>query len=425
MLEAVSLERVMRAWERRLQVLRGILRDHAISPAEFHRGLGDLELAYELAGQLLSHGFDELYILREGETTAFRDGWLPLHGSDLLKYLRALRAAGVHRSHIQRAGYYYFPSPRIVFVEGAVYVEWPEGVYRGYPIAYIRLDDASPGDMFTAGVEFSRVGQELMNKFRGKFRALLNTAYIFSVHDYLKVARRVCGYAVRLYGETGYPVQMLYPYLTAENTIYTLEVDWDYLIAGRLGVYLGYLRPYDPRYGPVLAPPKMSYDTPRVFELEGEDLLKVIGSIAGSGTLVHRGEDGSELYLLDTPRSERALRRALGRRTMEQLSHILPKIGTGLYLYVEGGGPGLYHAETPPPEYVATFFAAKALHLEGEFLVSRMEGLPSPLLSLFADKTSVAGRTVNYRIAAVPKKMELSSDYMYYDWETGVGIALY
>ncbi len=83
------------------------------------------------------HGFDELYVLREGETLTYRPGWLPLHGADLLKYLRALRAAGVHRSHLQRAGYYYFPSPRIVFVEGAVYVEWPEGVYRGYPTAHI------------------------------------------------------------------------------------------------------------------------------------------------------------------------------------------------------------------------------------------------------------------------------------------------
>ncbi len=119
-----------------------------------------------------------------------------------------------------------------------MYVEWPADVHCGFLTAYIRLDDASPGDMFTAGVEFSRVGQELMNKFRGRLRGFLNTAYTFSVHDYLKVARRVCGYAVRLYGETGYPVQMLYPYLTAGNPLYTLVVDWDYLIAGRLGAPL-------------------------------------------------------------------------------------------------------------------------------------------------------------------------------------------
>ncbi len=140
---------------------------------------------------------------------------------------------------------------------------------------------------------------------------------------------------------------------------------------------------------------------------------------------MHRGEDGSQLYLLDTPRSERALRRALGRRTMERLSRVLPKVGAGLYLYVEGGGPGLYHAETPPPEYVATFFAAKALYPDGEFLMSRVEGLPSPLLSLFAEKITVAGRTMKYHMATAPKKIELNRDGRYYDWETGVGVAVY
>jgi len=53
-------------------------------------------------------------------------------------------------------------------------------------------------------------------------RALFKTAYTVSVHDYLKVAGRVCDYAVRIYGETGFPVQMLRPYLTASNPLYFL-----------------------------------------------------------------------------------------------------------------------------------------------------------------------------------------------------------
>jgi len=118
--------------------------------------------------------------------------------------------------------------------------------------------------------------------------------------------------------------------------------------------------------------------------------------------------------------------RAFGRRSFEQLAnHVFPKLGKELYLYFEGHGAGLYDAVIPPPEYVATFFAAKAMHLKGDFLRARGEGLPSPLLSLFADKTSVSGRTVKYCIATVPEKIELNSDCTYYDWETGVGIEVY
>jgi len=112
--------------------------------------------------------------------------------------------------------------------------------------------------------------------------------------------------------------------------------------------------------------------------------------------------------------------RAFGRRSFEQLAnHVFPKLGTELYLYFEGHGAGLYDAVIPPPEYVATTFAAKAMRLKGDFLRARVEGLPSPLLSHFADKTSVSGRTVKYRIATIPEKVELSSDYTYYDWDTG------
>jgi len=86
---------------------------------------------------------------------------------------------------------------------------------------------------------------------------------------------------------------------------------------------------------------------------------------------------------------------------------------------------GLYDTDIPTPEYVATAFAARALHLKGEFLEPRAEGLPGPLLSLFHDKLTVSGRTVRYCIATAPKKIELSGDCTYYDWETGVGITVY
>jgi len=242
---------------------------------------------------------------REGEAITYRDGWLPLSGSDFLKYLRPLRAAGVHKSYIQRASYDYFPSPRICVIEDGVYVGWPEGVYSGYPTAYIRLDDASLGDRFTSGIEFPAVGRELMERYPRRLRAMLKIVHTLSVHDYLRIARRVCGYAVSLYEETGFPVQMLPPFLTAASPLYVLGADWvDLMLVSRIGYPLGHLRPYDPRFGIMLAKPTLPYDTPKLFELEGEDLLKALSAIAGSGTLIHRGEDGSELYLLNTPDSE-------------------------------------------------------------------------------------------------------------------------
>ncbi len=33
--------------------------------------------------------------------------------------------------------------------------------------------------------------------------------------------------------------------------------------------------------------------------------------------------------------------------------------------------------------------------------------------------------TVKYRIATAPKVIDLSSDGTYYDWESGVGVAVY
>ena len=266
MLKAVPIREVMQTYEKMLQALRVKLSSHTINPLEFHRRLCGLEHSYELADQLHKHGFDELYVPEKEKVLTFRDGWLPLHGSDLLKYLRALRAAGVHRSHLQLAGYDYFPSPKIRIIEDGVYVEWPEGVYSGYTTAFLRLDDASLGERFTSDVEFSEVGQELLGRFRGRPRALLKTAYTVPVHDYLRVAGRVCGYALRIYGETGFPIQMLRPYIAAANPLYVLRVEWvDLLLAGKIGYPIGHLRPYDPRFGPILAPPGMTYDTPKLL----------------------------------------------------------------------------------------------------------------------------------------------------------------
>ena len=117
----------------------------------------------------------------------------------------------------------------------------------------------------------------------------------------------------------------------------------------------------------------------------------------------------------------------VGRRSFEQLTnHLFPRLGTELYLYIESGDiAGLYDTDIPPPEYVATAFAARALHLKGEVLKTRVGGLPGTLLSLFSDKLTVSGRAVEYHIATAPKKIELSGDGTYYDWETGVGVVVY
>jgi len=132
----------------------------------------------------------------------------------------------------------------------------------------------------------------------------------------------------------------------------------------------------------------------------GEGLLKTLSAIAGSVTLMHRGEEDAELNMLGSER-------VLGRRSFEQLAnHVFPKLGTGLYLYVESGnGAGLYDTDMPPMEYVATAFAAKAMHLNGEVLKARVDGVTSPLLSLFHDKLTVSGRAVRYHIATAPKKI--------------------
>ena len=52
-------------------------------------------------------------------------------------------------------------------------------------------------------------------------------------------------------------------------------------------------------------------------------------------------------------------------------------------------------------------------------------GIPGQLPSLFSEKITMSGRPMKYHITTVPKKMELSDNGTYYDWETGVGVAVY
>jgi len=110
------LRKLMESCERRLQAFRAKLHAHTINPLEFHRRLCGLELAYALADHLRLRGFDEVYVPREGEAVTYRDGWLPLHGSDLMKFLKALSAAGLQRMYLQVASNYYFPTPSIKII---------------------------------------------------------------------------------------------------------------------------------------------------------------------------------------------------------------------------------------------------------------------------------------------------------------------
>ncbi len=81
--------------------------------------------------------------------------------------------------------------------------------------------------------------------------------------------------------------------------------------------------------------------------------------------------------------------------------------------------------DTPAPEYVATVLAAYALNHDGEILRAHVEGLPTHLLSLLSGAADLSGRRTEYRIATAPKKIEVGEDGTYYDWETGVGAAVY
>jgi len=52
-------------------------------------------------------------------------------------------------------------------------------------------------------------------------------------------------------------------------------------------------------------------------------------------------------------------------------------------------------------------------------------GIPGQLPSLFSEKITMSDRSMKYHITTVPKKIELSDNGTYYDWETGVGVAVY
>ena len=103
-------------------------------------------------------------------------------------------------------------------------MEWPEGVYSGYPSVYVRLDDATLSGRFTDSVEIRDVDESVVAALREARYAEAEMApelfKVMSPREYLKLAMTVREYSLSVYRETGYPVQTLNPYVV-EGTTHT------------------------------------------------------------------------------------------------------------------------------------------------------------------------------------------------------------
>jgi hypothetical protein len=134
-----------------------------------------------LAGRLLEHGLDEVLVFTGGEELeGLGPGWLPLHGSDLVKALRAYASLGTYAIYERRPPNWRVYIPWIYTYEGKVFIEWPGMSSRNvYKLMLVRLADASLGEPFTSDIEFGKVDTAILDIFRKQF-----------VMDYSDIPRR-------------------------------------------------------------------------------------------------------------------------------------------------------------------------------------------------------------------------------------------
>jgi hypothetical protein len=434
--EIIKLAKFSKDLEQRIRSIEGLVLAGEPLPLKLNY-IGGYTYLKNMADRLLEHGLDEALVFTGGEEVeGLKPGWLPVHGSDLVKVLRAYVSAGYNVFYEDRALPWRMWMPAIATYGDEVFVQWPSVTgYPAYRFMMVRLADASLGERFTTGIEFEKIDDATLDMFRLRFETDLanmpNAFKMMGLEDYLKLAGRISRYAVDLYRETGYPVQTLQPFLPFGTSSVAAVVHGRVEARDRsraLGEPLGYLWPYDPRFEDLYANihlRKGVYFDPWMSDLDDDHLLKIVTSLVANGERIHEEPDGSGLYLLDIEEQREALEEGLGPVSYRFLTKYLERLGEGLYLLVEPtGSKHLYSYHPPPPEYLPVALLGQAFNAGGSYLRAEVEGLPDPFLQIFTCYFEIEDRIITYTFATRPKRIQVR-DGIYLDKESGVGIVVY
>jgi hypothetical protein len=424
-----DVESVSRVFSERLRTLRGLASSGRVSHSQLHEELVRLERLVRLMNMLAAKGLTELLLVELGEDVVVGRGWLPVRGADVYRLFEAFAEAGVHLYTRRDSWYCYTPH---VYVYGReYYVETPlEAQLKGLR-AFVRLADAEEEEKLTSGLSPFRDNRldELLESEEYPYMDRVGYLTCIEPEQYLELAARVNGYASSVYARTGFPVQMLCPYLPASTRLVIASLN-DSLVPAQPGRLLGELTPYDPEYGRLTAAGRpqeraLRFD-PEYLRLEPEARRSVAEFLRSLVRVIYRDGSGSFFYEFSVNEATRGeLARVLGD-SFWILEEFVSKHGEGLFLYIrEPGGTPLLVEESPPPaELAPVLWLAEAYGFDSIIMRPAVEDLAGygHLLSLMTDSIATGRGSLDLYLLTKPRPLTLVAG-VYYDAEDGVGVA--
>jgi hypothetical protein len=408
----IKLSRFLRRHERELRWYREVFAEGFPGAQNQNMNLQALTMVVKLAESLISEGFDEVLVTRFFDELDEEPGWLPVKGEDVVRVVKAFGESIVYpEPYIWTTN----PTPLIVVVEGQVYAELSSLYVRPIPPYHrvlIRLDDAELGRRFTDGLSLERLGDDDARLLQPPRPKMLNSFRRISHEEYLKLASLVNGYSAYMYRRTGYPLQMLRPYLLPYTAGVYLAGEFDGL--RRLGgvvQMMGYITPYDPRFETVI-----DACTRTVEDVPARERRTALLNIQAYGERVGEG-----LYRIEKPEAMNALEHL--HEEYKPLLKAVSLCGEGIYLWLwnEGERPRYVQAKTPS-RLLPTMIAFSAFRLAPRYMEKRWGQGPNALIRLIRRPIRLGDKRVIYHVATEPREWKGGKTYL--DIETGSGFAL-
>lgn len=321
--------------------------------------------------------------------------------------------------------------PLVYVYERQHYVELPLETHFEGPKLFLRLADAEVEERLTSGLSTFRDNRldELLESEQYPYMDRVGYLTCLEPRQYLELAARVNGYAASVYARTGFPIQMLCPYLPAGTRLVIASLK-DSLVPMQPGKLLGELTPYDPGYGRLTAAPRPQERAPRFFpdffNLKPEGMGAAVEFLRSLARVIHRDESDSGFY--EVPLNEHVrdeLARIMGD-SFWILEDFISKHGEGLFLYIKAprGADILVEEKPAPAELAPLLWLGEAYGFDSFAMRPVVDELMDYglLVNLLKDSVSGGAGSLNLYLLTKPKQLTLVSG-VYYDEEEGAGVA--
>lgn len=412
-----------------MRTLRTLASSGRVSHTQLHEELVTLERLVKLLGMLETKGLAELLLIGPGEDVVFGKGWLPVRGSDIYKLFQAFAEAGVHL--YTKRGSWHCYTPLVYVYKGQHYVELPLETHFEAVKFFVRLADAEVEEKLTSGLSTFRDSRldELLESEEYPYMDRVGYLTCLEPEQYLELAARVNGYAASIYTMTGFPIQMLCPYLPIGTRLVIAALN-DSLVPMQPGKLLGELTPYDPGYGRLTAARRPQERTPHFYsdflKMEPEGVRAAAEFLRSLARVVYRDDSGSFLYELPLNEHVRGeLARIMGN-SFWILEDFISKHGEGLFLYMKTpqGADVLVEEKPAPAELAPLLWLAEAYGFDSFVMRPAVNELMDYglLVNLLKDSVTLGVESFDIYLLTKPKPLTFVGG-VYYDQEEGVGVA--